>query len=278
MLRILLLFTLFFLQLQAKMIDAIAVKVGDEIITTYEIQKEAQIAHMNFIQARDILIRKKLEKLEIQKRHITVSEDEIYSEIRRIAASNHMTISQFYDAIRQSNGLNSTQLKEKIKERLLSQKLYQSIAISKMEQPSDEEIKEYYDLHKKQFSQPSFFDVIIYSAKNKALLEKKIQNPMFFSPQIQQQIQRIQPQLLNPQIKQLLFKTPEGHFTPIIPNAQNSYMVIYIQKIGETSQPKDFKMIKPQIINTMMNEKRIEILDDYFAKLQNNTDVKILRK
>ncbi|NPA65979.1 MAG: peptidyl-prolyl cis-trans isomerase [Epsilonproteobacteria bacterium] len=278
MLRILLIFSLFILQLNAKTIDAIAVIVGDQIITTYDIQKEAQITHMSLEQARDMLIRKKLEDLEIQKRHINVSEDEVYEEIRRVAASNHMSISQFYDAVRQSNGLNSTQLKEKIKERLLSQKLYQSIAMSKMQQPTQAELEEYYKLHIKEFSQPSFFDVIIYSAKEKTLLQQKMQNPMFYSPSIQQQAQRIQPQLLSPQLKQLLLQTPQGSFTPIIPNPQGGYMTIYIQEVGEASQAEDFEKIKPRIINAMMNEKRMEILDDYFAKLKNSTNVKILRK
>ena len=278
MLRILLVFGIFLLQLNAKTIDAIAVIVGDEIITTYDIQKEAKIGHLTLAQAQEMLIRKKLETLEIKKRHINVSEDEVYEEIRRVAATNHMSISQFYNAVRQSNGLNSTQLKEKIKERLLSQKLYQTIAMSKMQQPSSQEIEEYYKLHKDKFTQPSYFDVIIYTTTNKTLLQQKIQNPMFFSPKIQQQSQRINTQLISPQLKQLLLRTPEGHFTPIVPNPQNGFMTIYVQQIGVPSKVEDFKTMKPQIINAMMNEKRMEILDDYFAKLQNNTNVKVLKR
>ena len=67
------------------------------------------------------------------------------------------------------------ELKEKIKQRLLSQKLYQAIAMSKLSQPDEEEIKEYYKLHKEDFNKIPFFDVIVYSSTDKTLLEKKIQ-------------------------------------------------------------------------------------------------------
>ncbi len=270
------LFLLFGITAFAQTIDAIAVIVEDEIITTYDIKKEMQGSHVDEKQAREILIRKMLEAAEIKKRGIGVSEAEVYDEIRRLSAANNMSISQFYDVVRESNGLSSSQLKEKIRERLLAQKLYQSIAMSKMSEPGREEIKEYHMLHKERFSKPSFVDVVIYSAKNKELLERKMTNPMFFSADIEQHSQRLDTAKINPQLVEMLEKTKEGHFTPVVPNGQNGFMTFYVQKIGPRNEAS-LEQLKPQIINAIMTDKRAQILDDYFAKLRDSADIKEVR-
>ena len=277
MIRYIFIFIFFISFLHAKMIDAVAVRVGDDVITLHDITDEMRTSHVSKKQAIDILIRKKLEEAEIKKRGISVGVDEVYDEIRRLAASNHMSISQFYDVVRESNGLNSTQLKEKIKERLLSQKLYQSIAMSKMKEPSDSELQEYFKLHKNELTHPLFFDVVIYSAPTSDLLEKKLENPMFYSALISKKDQRIPYDKLSPPLAKLLNATKEGAFTQIIPNGKNGYMSFYLQKRGPQEEVK-FDDVKPYIVNAVMNQKRAEILDDYFAKLKDSMDVKVLRK
>ena len=272
MIRFLVLF-LFPFFVAAQTIDAIAVIVEDEVITTYDIKQEMQLSHVDYDQARKILIRKKLESIEIKKRGISVSESEIYDEIRQLAQRNGMSISQFYDAVRESNGLNSSQLKEKIKERLLSQKLYQSIAMSKLKEPDEQEIKEYYTLHKERFAKPAFVDVIVYSASDRKLLEQKITNPMFYSASIMQQTQRLPSDRINPQLLGMLLQTGQGHFSPIVPNPQGGFMTFYVQKIAPVKEVS-LDAVRMQIINAIMGEKRAEILDDYFAKLQDSVDIK----
>lgn len=262
--------------LQAKMVDAVAVIVEDEPITLYDITQEMKLAHVSKKEAIDILVRKKLEAAEIKKKGISVSEDEVYDEIRRLAEANHMSISQFYDAVRESNGLSSSQLKAKIKERLLSQKLYQSIAMSKMSEPDEREIEEYFKLHKEEFIHPAFYDVIIYTAPAKELLVQKLSNPMFYSEEIHQSKQRIAYEKLPPALAKLLDSTKEGAFTQIVPNGKGAFMSFYIEKRGPQSQA-DMQKLRPLIVNAIMNQKRNEILDDYFAKLKDSADIKILR-
>jgi len=248
----------------------------DEIITLYDITKEMQSAHLSKQEAIDVLIRQKLEANEIKKRSISVSEDEVYDEIRRLASANNMTISQFYDAVLESNALNSTELKEKIRQRLLSQKLYQSIAMSKMSEPSENDIKQYFQLHKSEFMQPSFVDVIVYISAKKELLEQKMTNPMFFSDEISKQQQRLDLQKINPQLASILLKTPEGSFTQILPNSKDSYMVFYLQKKGKSADVK-LEDVRMRIVNAIMAQRRAQILDDYFEKLKDSADIKILR-
>jgi len=268
---------LFVLSLSAQIVDGISVIVEDKIITLYDIKQEMQLAHLSKKEAIDVLIRKKLEEIEIKKRGITVTQDEVFAEIRRLAEANHMSLNQFYDLVREKNALTSQELQQKIKERLLSQKLYQSIAMAKLSEPSQTEIEEYYKLHKEEFSKPSFIDVTIYSANNQALLEQKRQNPMFYSPQIMQQEQRIDTARVNPQLVALLMQTKEGHFTQVVPNGQGGFLLFYVQKMGP-SQEGSFENFIPQIKNAIMTQKRAEILDDYFAKLKDSADIKIIRE
>jgi len=268
---------LFVLSLSAQIVDGISVIVEDKIITLYDIKQEMQLAHLSKKEAIDVLIRKKLEEIEIKKRGITVTQDEVFAEIRRLAKANHMSLNQFYDLVREKNGLSSQELQQKIKERLLSQKLYQSIAMAKLSEPSQTEIEEYYKLHKEEFSKPSFIDVTIYSANDQALLEQKRQNPMFYSPQIMQQEQRIDTTRINPQLVQLLLNTKEGNFTPVVPNGEGVFLLFYVQKMGP-SQEGSFENFIPQIKNAIMTQKRAEILDDYFAKLKDSADIKIIRE
>ena len=148
--------------LSAEMIDGVAIVVKGSAITLYDIKKEMQSSRLNVEQASDVLIRKKLEEAEIKERRIDVTSDEVYSDIKQSAARNKLSVSEFYEAIRNSNGLSSTEFKEMTKEKLQRQKLYSSIAYSQVSEPSDSEIEDYYKLNKDTFSHPSSFKVVIY--------------------------------------------------------------------------------------------------------------------
>ena len=267
---------LFAMLLHAETIDAVAVVVENEPITLYDIQQEMHRANIDKKRAVEILIRKKLEQKEIEKRAINVSEEEVYEEIRRLAAANHLTISQFYDAVRESNGLSSSQLKEKIREQLLLRKLYRSIAMSKMSEPDESELREYFELHKKEFVHPAFYDVVIYTAPDEKLLAKKLNNPMFYSPNIEQTRKRLAYDQLPPALAKILDSTDEGSFTRILPDGKGAFMSFYIEKRGPY-EAADFNRLRPLVVNAVMSEKRKEILDDYFTKLKDSADIKYLR-
>jgi hypothetical protein len=262
--------------LSAKVYDGVAVVVEDKAITLLDIKKEMQSAHVDAKKATDILIRKKLETLEVKQRNISVTPSEVYDDIQKMAERNHMSVSQFYDAVRESNGLTSEELKVKIKQKLLSQKLYNSIAMSSMSEPSENEIKDYYELHKKEFKHPASFDVTIYDTKQKALLQEKVDNPMFYSPQIASNEQTLPYNRISPELAGLLSKTKVGSFTPVVPNGKGGFMSFYIRSVT-AAKDVGLKSMKAQVINAIMGEKREAILSDYFARLRDNADINIIR-
>jgi peptidyl-prolyl cis-trans isomerase SurA len=262
--------------LEAKVYDGVAIVVKNEAITLEDIKNEMALSHIDVKKATDILIRQKLEAAEIEERKITVSSSEVYDDIKNVASRNNMSISDFYDAVREANGLSSTQLKEKIKQKLLSQKLYSAIAYSSMEEPSDEEIEEYFKLHQDDYKHPASFTVVIYDAKDKSLLQEKVDNPMFYSPEIATNEQELPYDRISPELANLLTKTELHGFTPVVPNGKGGFMSFYLKSI-KSAKEGGVESVKNQIINAIMADKREVVLNDYFARLRDNAEINIIR-
>ncbi len=262
--------------LNANIVDGVAVVIKGDIITLYEIKQEMQTSQIAEKNATDLLIRKTLELQEMHTRKITVSNGEVYDDIKKTAARNNLSVGEFYEAVNSSNGLTSAQLKEKIKEKLLSQKLYSAIAYSAVSAPSDEEVEAYYNSHKDSFSHPSAFKVVIYQAKDQEKLQGKVNNPMFYSPEISSNEQDLPYDRISPELASLLERTSLNSFTPVIPDGQGGYMSFYIKEI-ESAKDAGLESVKNQIINIIMGEQREQVLGDYFARLRHNADIKILR-
>jgi len=267
---------MFVISLDAKMVDGIAMVVKGKAITLYDIKKEMIQLNIDEKKASDILIRKKLEEAEIDERKITVSSSEIFDDIKKTAERNKMSISQFYKAVRESNSLSSSELKKKIKEKLLSQKLYSAIAYSSISQPSEEDIQEYYKLHKDSFTHPKSFNVVIYNSKDRRRLEEKVSNPMLYAPDIATNEQTLPYSKISPQLSNLLTKTPLNSFTPIVPDGNGGYTSFYL-KDREATTEQLLDDVKNQIINIIMGQEREQVLSDYFARLKDNADIKVIR-
>lgn len=262
--------------LNAQLIDGVSITVKGEIITLYDIKKEMQISRVDVTKASNALIRKKLEFLEIKKRKIKVSATEVYEDIKKAAESNNLSVSGFYEVIRDSSGLTSTELKEKIKEKLLSKKLYNAVSYSSLKEPSSDEINEYYKLHKEKFINPEKFKTIIYKSKNKSRLIEKIENPMFYSPDISSEEQELFYNKISPTLASLLKKTALNNFSAIVPDGKGSFLSFYIKEISKPKQ-RSLQKVKNQVINMMLEDKREQVLSDYFARLRHNADIKTIR-
>ncbi|MDF1876203.1 peptidyl-prolyl cis-trans isomerase [Sulfurimonas sp. SAG-AH-194-L11] len=263
--------------LNAEVYDGVAIVVADKAITLLDIKHEMEISKMSAKRATDTLIRQKLEEAEIEKRKIKVSSAEVYDDIKKLAARNNMSISDFYDAVRESNGMGSMELKEKTKQKLLSQKLYQAIAYSSLSEPSDLECEDYYEMHKDTYKHPASFTVIIYDAEDKNALQTKVDNPMFYSPKIRTNEQVLPYSKISPELAALLERTALNSFTPVIPNGKGGFMSFYIKEI-ESAKEGGLSSVRNQIVNSIMSEKREQVLSDYFARLKHNADINIIRE
>ncbi len=262
--------------LNAEMINGVAVVVKGSAITMHDIKSEMRMANVDVKKATDILIRKTLEKQETAERKISVSSGEVYDDIKKTAARNNLSVNQFYEAIREANGLTSAELKEKVKEKLLSQKLYSAIAYKGVSQPSDAEIEAYFEANKDTFAHPSEFQVIIYQSKDKQGLQTKVNNPMFYSPKILTNEQTLPYDRISPELASLLTRTPINNFTQIVPDGKGGFMSFYIKEIV-LAKETGVDSVKNQIVNILMGEQREQVLGDYFARLRHNADIKMIR-
>lgn len=262
--------------LSAEMVGGIAIVVKDKAITLLDIEKEMRSANLNQERATDALIRQKLEAVEVDTRKITVTSGEVYDKIKEKAKRNGMSVNDFYEAALNTKGLSSTDVKNKTRQGLLSQKLYMAIAYSKIRTPSDTVLKEYFELNKARFVHPSSFSVVIYQTDNKSALEAKIKTPMFHSPTIRTQEQVLPYEKISPELARLLSSIDVNNFTPIIPDGRGGHMSFYLKDV-ENAAEAGFEKMKSQVQNIVMAEQREKVLSDYFTRLRHNADITVLR-
>jgi len=262
--------------LSAQMIDGVAILVKKEPITLYDIQAEQQASNAPLNKVVDTLIRKKLESQEIKERHLSVDAQEVLEDLKKMASQNHMTLSQLYAAMLKVRGLSESALKAKIKEKILNQKLYSAIAFSKMNPPSETDEQEYYTLHKDDFSFSENFTVVVYSSASQEKLQQKIDNPMFYSPEVRSEPKVLNYAKLNPRLAELLTSTPVDKFTPIIPSPNHIFMSFFIQEKSK-QETLPFEKVRAQVNAALMQERRQQVLNDYFMRLRMNADIEIIR-
>lgn len=274
--RLITLSTLLAAYLWSAPIGGVAVLVKNTPITLFEIQEEMKQSGTSANQSADTLIRKKLEQLEAQEKKITVSSAEINEELARMAAQNKLSMEQFLNAMQTVRGLSEKDLRARVEESIKGQKLYSSIAFSKMGQPTAEEENEYYQLHMDEFSRPESFEVTTYVSSSQDALTAKITDPMRHIESVESKDETIPYAKINPQLAQLLNKIPNGSFSPVLPNGKNGFMSFYMRdKLNVVTE--NIETVRPQIANAILGEKRNQVLNDYFTRLRLSADIKVLR-
>jgi parvulin-like peptidyl-prolyl isomerase len=270
------LLTLFALSLYAdNIVGGIAVLVENEPITLHEVSTAMREHSQSAEDAVKLLVRKKLEEVEASERGVKVTSEEILDEIKKMAQQNNMSVMEFYGAVQQSQGLSEEALKKAIREKLTNQKLYNAIAFSQIEQPTAEEEAEYFQIHKEEFSVPQGFTVLVYKSASKQQLEEKVNNPMLYAPEVQSENLTFRTEQTDPRLVQLLMQTPLNTFTPVLPDREG-FVSFYVQEKLNPQTP-DLETIRPQITQQIIAQKRQQVLNDYFSRLQITADVRIIR-
>ncbi len=274
--RSLLLTSLLLASLWSAPIGGVAIMVKNSPITLYEVQQEMKQSKTSAQESADTLIRKKLEQLEAVEKKITVTPAEIQEELERMAKQNNLPLEKFLDAMQTARGINQSELKEKVEENIKGQKLYSTIAFSKMGQPTATEEADYYQLHLDEFSQPERYDVTTYISSSAEALQAKIDDPMRNVENVVSKDEKIPSKAINPQLAQILNKIEVGKFGPILPNGKNSFMSFYM-KDKPNLITENLDSVRPQITNAIMGEKRNQVLNDYFTRLRLSADIQVVR-
>lgn len=274
--RVFLLVVLALASLHASIVDGIAILVKEEPITLYDIEQKMELESLSKEQSVDLLIREKLEAQEIKKRGISVSVTEVQDRIAQLAGQNRLSIPQLYDAVWSTQHLSQEAFKARLKKTMLTQKLYSDISMASLETPGEEEMREYYRLHSDKFSHSEHFDVTVYSAPAKGVLQRKMANPMLMLPEVKTQDATLPYAQLEPQLAALLSKTDNGAFTPILPDPNGGYVTFYVRtRSMPVMQP--FAQVESQVQEELMADEREQTLKDYFDRARLNAEIKIIR-
>jgi len=257
------------LSLNAKIVDKVIASVNNIPITSYDLQTVINQTHLNKQQALNYLIDQKIIDSEIKKRGISVDDYEIAEAMSQIAKRNNMSLFEFKNILMQKGELKK--FRNQIKQNLLKQKLFAQIVNSKLH-ITPQEIKNYYNTHKNEFTIFDTVQATEYMANNPEVLKNLFKNPFYNDKNIISKTVVLSSKNL-PLDKIYLFKnTKVNSFTPII-NDGLSYVTYYVvNKEGKRVLP--FDEVKNIIANELINQKRNRILREYFNQVKNRADIK----
>ncbi|ACM92686.1 putative periplasmic protein [Nautilia profundicola AmH] len=256
------------ISLHSEVIDKIIATVNNIPITSYEVDKLASSLKISKDKALQYLLDQKLIQSEIQKRGIDVDDFEIENAMEKIAKQNGLSLFEFKNILMQKGQYQ--QLRNKIKDDLLKEKLFNQIVQTKLK-ISQDELKNFYENNKDQFKIFSTVQVTKYTANNKKSLNEIKKNPLA-NANVKTETKVYSYNELPLGLLFLFKQTKVGEFTPII-NDGLAYSMYYVaRKDGSVYIP--FEKVKNAIANKLAAQKREMILKDYFNKLKNRAYIK----
>jgi len=260
----------------AGLIDAIAITVNNDPITLVDLSKIKEQNRVDNQQAKKLAIKLKLQEQEVKKRGIEVLDIEVTDQLKKIADSNKLSVMQLLGQVSSQQGLTTEQFKKLLKQQIQQQKLFQSIYFEKSKSNiSDEELKEYYNLHINEFIYHDSFDVIEYKSLDVKALQSLIQNPLIFNQNIIQKNHTLKHNMLSKKLVDMFTSMENGSFSQIIP-VQNQYVLFYLQKKSALKIPK-FEEIAKDLEKRVIESKRETILTNYFEDIESKAKIRYLR-
>ncbi len=260
--------------LEAQVIDAIAIDVEGQAITTLEIQVVQKNLNISKEAAIEMLIRDRLEKAAIKEAGITISDQEVQAKIANIAASKNMTVAQMKSLL-QKRGLTWEGYLKQIKVELQKERFFQEHILSTIDRPSDEELKTYYNTHIDEFSSaPIQMSLVAYTSNSSERLKEAISNPMknidgVIKKSILASSDQMSPALLN-----LIEQTPSNSFTKII-NTGKEFITYFVKSKG--SGQSGFEALKNAVFAKWIQSKRLQASKDFLNKLKANAKIRVIR-
>lgn len=255
---------------QAKMVDAIAIVVEGEPITTAEIRAVQQQMQVSKQQATDLLIQDRLQKSAMK--DITIPEADIDSKISAIAAQNNLTIPKMQQILQQQ-GTSWTQYRSSIREAMKKEKFFQKNVVSSIPSPSEDELKLFYKNHQDEFTIPSRVKLVEYSAPTEERMKKFLQTKN--KTGIKSRSVTKATKDLNPTLLGSILQTQNGSFTRPF-NAGDKYISYKVlSKEGQANMP--FEAARGAVTAKWRQQQQGQALKDYFEKIKTNADIQVLR-
>ncbi len=255
-------------------ITGVSVIINDEPITLYEVYKYSQKYKVSKKESLEILVRQKLEQSQIKKLGITADIFEVDNYIDNLASKNNMSQYEFLNMLK-SKDIKITDYKKELKNKIKTDKLYQTIYRDKIKGIEESELKKFYDDNQEEFKLAGSFDVNIYTAQNPNDLVAIQKNPMLQPKRVKIQSKTLYAKELDRNLNALLNRTKDGTFTQIINNKEGSTM-LFVKSKGDF-QTIPFEKAKPNIYRVLSQQKEQKAIKDYFEKLKSSASIVVVR-
>ena len=260
---------------QAQVIDAVAIDVEGEAITTLEIQAVQQKMNMSKQAAVEALIKDRLEKSALNKANIQVSHEEIQAKVQSIASSKGMNQVQMKEVLAKK-GLTWDAYIQQLTTEMKKERFFREHIASSVTPPSDGELETYYNTHKELFSSaPTQMSLVVYGAPTVEKIKEAIANPMRPVEGVQKKNILASSNEMSPQLLQLIQKTPANSFTPPV-NTGKGIIAYFVKSKGVSGQG-GFQAVKNTVANKWMQEQRVQAGQDFFNKLKSNANIRVIR-
>jgi len=259
----------------SRVIGGISALVNGMPITTFEIKQFAKTNHVSLNDALTALIQQKIIEIETAKAGIIVTPEEIDNEIMRLAKANKMDMKTFSRALAKE-GKNINDLKKQIVQKIKKDKLYEKILKQNLNKPTEEDLKRFYELHKKELNAPYKVDVIQYVSMDKDKLIQKLKTPAFPIDGVHDGKTSLPLDNIPPQLSNILVKTPNGKLTPVLNIGGGKFVAFKVLK--KYTRKANFNDVKQRLLGAYMQERQQAKLIEYFEKKKSEANVKIIRK
>ena len=259
----------------AQIIDAIAIDVEGQAITTIEIQAVQQNLKMSKEAAIEMLIRDRLEKAAIEDANIIVSDEEVQQKISAIASSKKLSIAEMRTLLQQK-GLTWEGYLKQMKLEIQKEHFFQEHILSTISRPSEDELRTYYNLHKEEFSSaPTQMSLVAYESASSTLLKEALSNPMKPIVGVTKKNILVSSNEMTPALLNLINQTPSNSFTKPI-NTGKGFVAYFVKSKGGGQGGGGFEMVKNAVLSSWLQNKRLQASKDFLNKLKSNAKIRVI--
>ena len=256
--------------LEARIVDGIALIVEGEAITSSEIRAVKSQMGISKSEAIDLLIQDRLQASAMK--NVTIPEERIDTKISEIASQNNITIPQMQKMLK-AQGTSWTKYRSSIRNALKKERFYQETVSPSIQEPTQDELKIFYNKHKKLFAIPKQISMIEYTANSKKAITqflKTHKKSYVKSRKVTKSTKEMEASLLG-----MLLQTPNNQYTKAL-NTGNRY-IVYLIKSKKGSATMPFEAAKSVIISKLKQEQRSSAFKEYFEKLRTRANIQIIR-
>lgn len=259
---------------QAQVLDAIAIDVEGEPITTLEIQAVQQKLKMSKQAAVETLIKDRLEKSAIKKAGIVISPEEIQAKVNNIASSKGLTETKMRTLLREK-GLTWETYIEQLTTEMKKERFFQQVILSTIDRPSDDELENYYNTNREAFSNAARqMSLVAYKSDTSMALQQAMESPMQPIEGVNKQNILASSNEMSPALLNLIDSTEINSFTKPV-NTGKGFIAYYVKSKG--SGQSGFAAVKNAVAAKWLQEQRVQAGKDFLNKLKSNAKIRVIR-